>query len=234
MNRRECLKVTGRGALTVPGRLVVTTCLPVVFIAVMSFHYIPKLLHEILGVAWLLLVLLHLYQNRSWLKNLRQGCWSFGRLLGTVIDSLLILGVLVTILSGLGISNYLLKEVMPLAVQRSIALHQYHVSLPYALLILSGLHWGLHWQGWKRQWQKCMNWSLPKMAGRLLAGTLEDHVAEIDCRAEELLWRLIEEMAEREGVTEHLKAVDQLAWMRRMNSIRTRAEEIVSTTFFSN
>ena len=172
MNRRECLKVTGRGALTVPGRLVVTTCLPVVFIAVMSFHYIPKLLHEILGVAWLLLVLLHLYQNRSWLKNLRQGSWSFRRLLGTVIDSLLILGVLVTILSGLGISNYLLKDVMPLAVQRSIALHQYHVSLPYALLILSGLHWGLHWQGWQRQWQKRINWSLPKMAGRLLTGTL--------------------------------------------------------------
>lgn len=168
MNRRECLKVTGRGALTVPGRLVVTPCLPVVFIAVMSFHYIPKLLHEILGVAWLLLVLLHLYQNRSWLKILRQGSWSFRRLLGTVIDSLLILGVLVTILSGLGISKYLLKDVMPLAVQRSIALHQSHVSLPYALLILSGLHW----QGWQRQWQKRINWSLPKMAGRLLAGTL--------------------------------------------------------------
>ena len=169
MNRRECLKVTGRGALTVPGRLVVTTCLPVVFIAVMSFHYIPKLLHEILGVAWLLLVLLHLYQNRSWLKNLRQGSWSFGRLLGTVIDGLLILGVLVTILSGLGVSNYLLKEVMPLAIQRSIALHQYHVSLPYALLILCGLHWGLHWQGWQRQWQKLLNLSLPPLAGRLLS-----------------------------------------------------------------
>ncbi len=74
----------------------------------------------------------------------------------------------------------------------------------------------------------------PVYTAMLLAGTLEDHVAEIDCRAEELLWRLIEEMAEQEGVTEHLKAVDQLAWMRRMNSIRTRAEEIVSTTFFSN
>ena len=74
----------------------------------------------------------------------------------------------------------------------------------------------------------------PVYTATLLAGTLEDHVAEIDCRAEELLWRLIEEMAEQEGVTEHLKAVDQLAWMRRMNSIRTRAEEIVSTTFFSN
>lgn len=149
-------------------RLVVTTCLPLLFIAVMSFHYLPKLLHEILGVVWLLLVLWHLYQNRSWLKNLRQGSWNFLRLFGTVIDGLLIVGVLVIVLSGLGISNYLLKEVMPLAIQRSIALHQYHVSLPYALLILSGVHWGLHWQGWQKQWQKCINWSLSPLAGRLL------------------------------------------------------------------
>jgi hypothetical protein len=150
-------------------RLVVTTCLPLLFIAVMSFHYIPKILHEILGVVWLLFVLLHLYQNRSWLKNLRQGSWNFWRIFGTVIDGLLIAGVLVIVLSGLGISNYLLKELMPLAIQRSIFLHQYHVSLPYALLILCGLHWGLHWQGWQRQWQKLLNLSLPPLAGRLLS-----------------------------------------------------------------
>ena len=78
-------------------------------------------------------------------------------------------GVLAVVLSGLGISNYLLKEVMPLAIQRSIALHQYHVSLPYALLILCGLHWGLHWQGWQKQWQKLLNLSLPPLAGRLLS-----------------------------------------------------------------
>ena len=150
-------------------RLVVTTCLPLLFIAVMSFHYIPKLLHEILGVTWLLFVLLYLYQNRSWLKNLLQGSWNFWRLFGTVIDGLLITGVLVIVLSGLGISNYLLKEVMPLAIQRSMALHQYHVSLPYALLVLSGLHWGLHWQGWQKQWQKRISWSLSPLGGRLLA-----------------------------------------------------------------
>ena len=150
-------------------RLGVTTCLPLLFLAVMCFQYLPKLLHEILGVAWLLLILLHLYQNRSWLRNLHQGSWGFSRLLGTVINALLIAGVLAVVMSGLGISNYLLKEVMPLAIQRSIALHQYHVSLPYALLILCGLHWGLHWQGWQRQWQKLLNLSLPPLAGRLLS-----------------------------------------------------------------
>ena len=151
-------------------RLGVTTCLSLLFVAVMCFQYLPKLLHEILGVVWLLLILLHLYQNRSWLRNLRHGSWGWGRLFSTVINALLMVGVLAVVLSGLGISNYLLKEVMPLAIQRSIALHQYHVSLPYALLILCGLHWGLHWQGWQKQWQKMLNLSLPPLAGRLLAG----------------------------------------------------------------
>ena len=150
-------------------RLGVTTCLSLLFVAVMCFQYLPKLLHEILGVAWLLLTLLHLYQNRSWLRNLRHGSWGWGRLFSTVINSLLMVGVLAVVLSGLGISNYLLKEVMPLAIQRSIALHQYHVSLPYALLILCGLHWGLHWQGWQKQWQKLLNLSLPPLVGRLLS-----------------------------------------------------------------
>lgn len=166
MNRREFFRDS------VMKRLVVTTCLPLLFIAVMSFHYIPKILHEILGVVWLLFVLLHLYQNRSWLKNLRQGGWNFLRIFGTVIDGLLIAGVLVIILSGLGISNYLLKELMPLAIQRSIVLHQYHVSLPYVLLILSGLHWGLHWHGWQKQWQTRIKWSLSPLAGWLLAGAM--------------------------------------------------------------
>ena len=41
---------------------------------------------------------------------------------------------------------------MPLNIQRSILIHQLHVSLPYALLILMGLHWGLHFKGWREKW----------------------------------------------------------------------------------
>ena len=62
----------------------------------------------------------------------------------------------------------------------------------------------------------------------LLAGTLEDHIAEIDRQAEEMLERLISQMAEREGITEQLKAQDQILWVQRMNSIRDIAIEIVN------
>jgi len=55
------------------------------------------------------------------------------------------------------------------------------------------------------------------------AGTLEDHVAEIDRQVEELLDRLLKQMAQREGVTEQLKARKPMEWTRQMNNIRNRA-----------
>ena len=61
----------------------------------------------------------------------------------------------------------------------------------------------------------------------LLNGTLDDHVAEIERQAEEMLDWLIRQMAEREGVTEQLKATDQMSWVGAMNNIRARAEEMV-------
>ena len=61
----------------------------------------------------------------------------------------------------------------------------------------------------------------------LLSGKLYPHLLEIDEACEERLALLIRQMAEREGVTEQLKAADQMEWVRRMNSIRSRAEEIV-------
>ena len=57
--------------------------------------------------------------------------------------------------------------------------------------------------------------------------TLAKHVADIDAACRERLDILISAMAKQEGVTEQLKAADQMEWVRRMNSIKDRAEEIV-------
>ena len=64
-------------------------------------------------------------------------------------------------------------------------------------------------------------------AGMLLSGKLENHLAEVNTRAEEMFERLVDEMSENEGITEELKAEDQMAWVQQMNSIRARAAEIV-------
>ena len=67
----------------------------------------------------------------------------------------------------------------------------------------------------------------PVYSAMLMRGTLNAHLEETDRQAEEMLERLTNQLAEHEGVTEALKAEDQMEWVRRMNSIRSRAEEII-------
>lgn len=63
----------------------------------------------------------------------------------------------------------------------------------------------------------------------LTSGKLNGHLADIDKQAEDMLSRLVKQMAEREGVTEQLKADNQMEWVTRMNNIRSRAIEVVNT-----
>ena len=63
----------------------------------------------------------------------------------------------------------------------------------------------------------------------LLSGKLNSHLAEINQRASEMFDLLIKQLVEKEGITEQLKATDQMAWVGAMNNIRNRAEEIVNT-----
>ena len=64
-------------------------------------------------------------------------------------------------------------------------------------------------------------------ANLLTSGKLNDYLADIDRQAEEMFERLIKQMATTEGITEQLKADNQMAWVGRMNNIRNRAAEIV-------
>ena len=61
----------------------------------------------------------------------------------------------------------------------------------------------------------------------LLTGKLDEHLAEIDHSCNERIELIMNQLARHKGVTEALKASDQMAWVRRMNSIRARAEEII-------
>ena len=61
----------------------------------------------------------------------------------------------------------------------------------------------------------------------LLTGKLDEHLAEIDHSCNERIELIMNQLARREGMTEALKAADQMEWVTRMNSIRARAEEIV-------
>lgn len=60
-------------------------------------------------------------------------------------------------------------------------------------------------------------------------GTLNSYLKGVNAEAEEMLFGLIKQMAKAEGVTEELKATDQLKWVGMMNNIHNRAEEIVKS-----
>lgn len=62
----------------------------------------------------------------------------------------------------------------------------------------------------------------------LTSGKLNTHLAEIDSQAEEMFFELVKNLAQKEGVTEKLKAKNQMEWVGRMNNIRNRATEIVN------
>ena len=68
----------------------------------------------------------------------------------------------------------------------------------------------------------------------LTSGRLNDYLAELDESAEAMFSRLVKELAEKESVTETLKAQDQMAWVQAMNNIRNRAAEVVYNDLIYN
>ena len=83
--------------------------------------------------------------------------------------------------------------------------------------------WGQRHKRYLKEYRKAVYTTL------LTSGKLNNYLVDIDMQAEEMFSRLVKQMAEREGVTEQLKADKQLEWVQRMNNIRSRAMEIVIT-----
>ena len=79
----------------------------------------------------------------------------------------------------------------------------------------------------QRHWRYLKEHHRATYATLLTSGKLNSYLADIDRQAEELFSRLVKQMAEAEGVTEQLKADNQMEWVCRMNNIRNRAMEIV-------
>ena len=65
-------------------------------------------------------------------------------------------------------------------------------------------------------------------SGLLIRGKLNDYLADIIEQAEKMFSRLVKQLAEKEGVTEALKAENQMLWVQKMNNIRNTAMEVVS------
>lgn len=81
--------------------------------------------------------------------------------------------------------------------------------------------WGERYLTYIREHKKLLHTKL------MISGTLYTHLAEINKQAEEMFSELVNQMKAHEGITEQLKAENQLEWVRRMNNIRSRANEII-------
>lgn len=82
--------------------------------------------------------------------------------------------------------------------------------------------WALRHKRYLKQHHKVLYYNL------LTSGKLDSYLADIEEQAQQLFLRLVKELAEKEGVTEQLKAADNMVWVRRMNNIRNRAAEVVN------
>lgn len=81
--------------------------------------------------------------------------------------------------------------------------------------------WGERYLTYIREHKKLLHTKL------IINGTLYSHLSEINKQAEEMFSELVNQMKTNEGITEQLKAENQLEWVRRMNNIRHRANEII-------
>ena len=81
--------------------------------------------------------------------------------------------------------------------------------------------WGQRHLRYIRAYRKAIYTSL------LLGGKLNNYLTEVDRQAEELFLRLVNQMAAQESISEQLKVENQMEWVRRMNSVRARTEEII-------
>lgn len=82
--------------------------------------------------------------------------------------------------------------------------------------------WALRHKRYLKQHHKVLYYNL------LTSGKLDSYLADIEEQAQQLFLRLVKELAEKEGVTEQLKSADPMAWVQKMNNIRSRVTEVVN------
>ena len=115
------------------------------FIAELSFHYLPKILHEIFGVIMAAAIVFHVAINfrrfTCMFKKL-----SVRKIFGSATDFALGICAATILFTGVCMSNFLFPDLATSELRRNMTLHQLHTATPYVMMILIGIHCGLHRQ----------------------------------------------------------------------------------------
>ena len=117
----------------------------VLFVMELCFYHLPKILHEIFGVVMFAAIIFHVAINGRRFAALAKKITP-KNFLSASVDVALALGTAIIFLSGVCMSNYLFVEMISFELRRNMTLHQLHVAFPYVMMILIGVHVGLHWR----------------------------------------------------------------------------------------
>ena len=124
------------------------------FVAEMCFQFLPKILHEIFGVAFTALLIVHVVITRRRFAALTKKITP-RKILAVTINFAMTLCAAVIFASGVCMSNYLFADAVSFELRRNMTIHQLHVALPYLLMILIGVHIGLHGREiWQRYFKR--------------------------------------------------------------------------------
>ena len=123
------------------------------FVAELSFHHLPKVLHEILGMAMALAIVVHVAINFRRLTSLFKKITP-RKIFVVTIDFALAIGAVIILFAGVCMSNYLFTDVVSFELRRNMTIHQLHVAIPYMLMILIGAHVGFHAQELRQRFFK--------------------------------------------------------------------------------
>lgn len=141
----------------------------IIFLLTMSFYFLPRILHEIFGLIMATAVFAHVFINRRRFFSMFKGSLSAKKIFSNAVNIFLI-GIFITILiTGVCMSNYIFHDFIPMELRRNMTFHQLHVALPYVMMILIGLHIGLHWRELREKFLRFIKNSL---AEKILAAVI--------------------------------------------------------------
>ncbi len=125
-------------------RIVLDVLLLIVFLLVLDLNLTRVNVHEVLGLFMAVPVIVHLVWNGSWFRTLIRGKWTPPRILSTTVNAGLIASFLLTVVTGILMSHFLFRGLIPNEFARNFTVHKLHIWAPFVMLILIGFHVGLH------------------------------------------------------------------------------------------
>lgn len=141
-------------------RKFLDAALLIIFSLTMSFYFLPRILHEIFGLIMAAGVFIHFFINRRRFFSAFKGNLSAKKIFSNAINIFLTAIFMTILFTGICMSNYIFHDFISMEIRRNMTFHQLHVALPYVMMILIGLHIGLHWREMREKFLRFMKNSL--------------------------------------------------------------------------